>query len=864
MPVTTGTTTTKTSGGPSGGPGGGSLQAPNRTAPSTGTLAGAKAGAGGGGKGSTGASSAPAKTSSPQTSAPGKTDKNPQTSNTAAKSDKVGTSTISKTPASQGGIRSPTQQAKVNEMKQAYTDYGGAYTTVAPPKGTGGSSKPTQSAKVVDPARSTGTGGGNKGTTSSAAAKNGSGTSTAWGGSKPQTTAGGKTDPQPTKTATASPVKSGTTPARGSGTDTAWGGNLVNPQRSAPGKTSMPGTKTYGSGTDSAWGGDPVNPQRTAGGKTSKPSPTVAKLSGTSQDIARDPSISGRLAEANRNYSVTTGPGGLVSRTYADPDLGAASGTGTMERLTRSLQGVGETLRNAVDGPLRGPNRGLVGKTLGEELAEAGAGAFNRIAGGLRDTGDYIGSLLGAGGIAPGATTSSMMNTPGMTPGNPRPGTGFGYEAPVSPTPAGSFIADGSIMGMQPNRRSMTAAQAIAQDPIGYNGPRAGAAPPSVPNPSVTEPSAERLADLNNRLAAAQQGQNLAPFGNVRKDPARVEPEAPNYATVTDPRLAQLQEQFERIAQARGQRTNLPSIPEPDSLGIMPGIRDPRIAQAQEQLARPAPITSEDIGGVFDNGAIPDPTGVEELIQQLAPQPTTPVRQGTITNPFFRDPAAQAQGVRNAVALALGQAPRPAPAPAPRQPTEVNIGMPTSVGGGLGFPGYTAPIGLSSQRIIGSSPANLPGQRDEMYGGGPTRAQASPADGQGDGEGEASSPRVNSPSQEGDYPPDENFVQDAGQPQSIRELYNRYKYEKEQAKEGFKELPGRLWDAITRGDVRPYDRETNDKREPRKVYGSTVRSYQNTGTEEQAVLLAQLLALMQQQQSGIAPSQMDLVYNTFV
>ncbi len=78
-----------------------------------------------------------------------------------------------------------------------------------------------------------------------------------------------------------------------------------------------------------------------------------AKPTAAPSSIAMDPSVAGRLAQANQNYKTVTGPGGMVSRVYSDPDIR--------------------------------------GRTLGDVVTDYGKYAYDTIGGALTAAGDYIG-----------------------------------------------------------------------------------------------------------------------------------------------------------------------------------------------------------------------------------------------------------------------------------------------------------------------------------------------------------------------------------------------------------------------------------------------------------------------------------------
>lgn len=204
----------------------------------------------------------------------------------------------------------------------------------------------------------------------------------------------------------------------------------------------------------------------------------------------------------------------------------------------------------------------------------------------------------------------------------------------------------------------------------------------------------------------------------------------------------------------------------------------------------------------------------------MTPAPSVPVRTGQLTNPMYRDPAAQANAVRASVAMGLGARPSQpaavASAAPQRAPTEINI------------PGYPEQVAPSQQGQWGRSVA---------------------------------------PSQQGEWGPDENFTQAAGQPQNLGELKNRGKYETARAIDGAKALPGKLADAILNGDFRAYTGSENDKhsyadREQLPDKGRRRVGKSLSSATQQAALVTLLMKLIQQQQAG--NPQADLVNSTFV
>lgn len=225
-------------------------------------------------------------------------------------------------------------------------------------------------------------------------------------------------------------------------------------------------------------------------------------------------------------------------------------------------------------------------------------------------------------------------------------------------------------------------------------------------------------------------------------------------------------------------------------------------------------------------------------------------------NPFNRSATQVAMDVRRQAALAQGpRAPastrpqisipgggmpeamnsvRPAPAPA---------STPTSAQGGMGVTAF-GPSGVATRRGIYTDPADTTAARDSWYGGTVSPTSAPPP--------QNASPMPEAPYQEPAGPVSPS--QDVGQPQSVRELYNRYQYEKQKLKDGIKSLPGRAWNAIKNGDFRAPD------------FGPDAGGKDNRTPYQ---LLVED-AVQQAEQAGILPppapnkDQLDLVYRTFI
>lgn len=705
------------------------------------------------------------------------------------------------------------------------------------------------------------TGGGGKGTTSSTGSKNPTGGSL----SAPARTAPSSS----TSKSSSSSSSSAKTASTGSKNPT--GGSLQAPARTAPssgvggskGGSQSPSSVSKQKDQYSQYGGAQTSMRAATLGSNKAPSAKVqdpsrggASLGSfqsvgivgsrtpSNKSVPQDPSIAGRAAEANKNYTVSTGPGGMVSRTYSDPDLKTNS-PGLGEQLMRGLQ----TAADKITVPMGGPNRGLVQKTVGQQLADAGMQTLGKIgsgiSSGITSAGSYLDSLLGPG-INPGATTGAMMNTPGMS-----------YDKPIADPRVGYDGQRFSYAGTDP-------AQALADSFAGdYQRDIANAIM------GTRAPSARVLGDTRtiNELATDPTNNSPADLGPPRslmagvslpKDMSRV-PSAvvqPSLNGVgSSPQSAiekARQDAFNKIAAARGQGAGY-STPEFDP---------ERQAQAVDRA----------LINTISNNAIKEPASatIAEPPPLPAPLPSTPVRQGSIVNPMYRDPVAQAQAVRNAVALARGPGERVLSVedvPPERTPASIAINGPGQSGawGGLGVQAYPGDLKVPPN---GTAPGDAPGtsQRDDFYNG---TINGEPATAKSPKPVKAASPKTRQPpSQEGDYPPGESPSQVDGQPQNVRELVQRYRYEKERAKQGFKALPGRIGNAILDGDFRPYTLGQNDKRNwPAQGQAPGGQQQAQLADAQTAALLAQLMALLQQQQQGgvvAAPSALDLVTSTFV
>lgn len=534
----------------------------------------------------------------------------------------------------------------------------------------------------------------------------------------------------------------------------------------------------------------------------------------------------GSMTTAGKTDNMAKQPSSAPGKTNKEPSLDVArptnqglTGSGTATPWGGSMTMAGKTRNMA-----KQPESNLLDKTNRQAMGSGTQTAWG-------------------GPTAAPTSTASLKTAKQPSPTVARP-TNQSFIDRLGVAQPGGLTVNGSIMGMQPTRPSLS--QTIARDPITFNGPRAETTPAT---PAGYGPMEQAIRAAQDSLTAAEQGPHLRTSSVVAGEPTppmgaprvgaptpkvvdRVPAEMPTARVGADPRLAQMQEQYDRIAAGRGQPTNATFTREP-AAPMPQGI--------------PAPAS----------------TGI------MPAQPSVPQRQGQITNPMYRDPMAQANAVRAAVAMALGQAPQkpnfqnasaPAPTTPQRQPLQINIpgGPPQVAPSQQGAIGAQGGLGVQAYRgDVTNPPLNVPGnsttqQRDEYYGGGPTDV-ASPIPGGG---------AFISPSQ-GNYPADENFLQDDGQPQSLGELKNRYDYEKGLAKRGLKELPGRLYDAITRGDIRGYTPEANDRGQERRYAPPSKPAPTMSQGDAQAV--AQLIALVtlmeQQQSSGL--TQADLVNSTF-
>lgn len=190
--------------------------------------------------------------------------------------------------------------------------------------------------------------------------------------------------------------------------------------------------------------------------------------------MAQDPSIAGRLAEANKNYK-TTSLGGNGSRTYSDPDVKPGS---LGQSYTDSILGGIQKAVNSVSGAMSSP------------MPAAADPYFRGILENSNNLATRVSNVLGAAYNNSvdkvGGYVDNLMNQPVM---------------------GASRTVNGSIIGNQPTADS--AAQVVAGDVISRMGPRAGTAPPSMPSNGV-DIEREYQDPLGTLSAAPQRTRSIA------------------------------------------------------------------------------------------------------------------------------------------------------------------------------------------------------------------------------------------------------------------------------------------------------------------------------------------------------------------
>lgn len=526
------------------------------------------------------------------------------------------------------------------------------------------------------------------------------------------------------KTSSASPGSGG---QRGAGSN-------YGPGSGRPGSTSDTATKASSS-------------QTSAPGKTDKETPAPTSAPGKTDKVGtseatKKPGLAGiqtqrQQAAFDKQKDLYTQAGGASTSTRQ-----------AMAEATKPTQSA------KVTDPTRGPNRGLAStSTQTTKTAASKTDNLSR---------QPVSDLFGKTNLEKPQT----VNTAAKVDKQP---------TPIASRPTNTGFID-SLLSRQPIAPSL--AQSVAMDPISYTGPRVGttpATPASHPNMGIDE----AVAQLEERVKRAQQGTLLKDYTPpVPKIADRVPVGLPT-GTVADPRVAQMQDQFDRIAAGRGQ---LSKVNSPTSVQNSPGNAYPGHDG----------ITKDDLGGVFDNG-------------QNAPTEIDIPGAGLPTGPY--DVAPSQQGM--------------------------------------------LPGGNVFHRGVGGLISDVKLASDKARGVGGDVGPSTP-----------SGARSVAPSQEGSYPPDRNFMQDDGQPQNLGELKNRYDYEKGLVKQGIRDLPGRLFDAITKGDVRGLTPGTNDKRPETRPRSKADRSITQ---QHQVDAVAKLLALIKaMEQQGGSQQQADLVNSTFI
>ncbi|MEN6302247.1 MAG: LysM peptidoglycan-binding domain-containing protein [Mizugakiibacter sp.] len=366
----------------------------------------------------------------------------------------------------------------------------------------------------------------------------------------------------------------------------------------------------------------------------------------------------------------------------------------------------------------------------------------------------------------------------------------------------------GSLMGMQPT--GPTVQQAIARDPIGFVGPRVGTVEPGAfADPQRGFPATQHAA-MNNILSRVQTGA-MAPRAPKIAD--RVAPSMPGTPGTPGTRTAQ---------------------PAPRPTARPPDLRGP-VADGSMPYPGADGVTGADIGGVFAN---PDartvaPAGMQNAytVQRGDTLSKIAAKNGTTVQAI-----AEANGISNPNRIAPGQT-LSIPTDATIQP----MGGPMEID----IPGQDAPAPRPYPFSNFANESLPPGYRATYL----DRQQSQ-------------EPVSESPSQ-GDFV---SPSQDDRRPQTVGEAVQRFRYDRDNAREGARGLPGRVLQAIISGDMTNPDGFGNfpamtGERNPREPQQPPPPSAYND-------LMAQLLAAMaQQQQPGITSgnqSQMDLIKNTFV
>lgn len=609
------------------------------------------------------------------------------------------------------------------------------------------------------------------------------------------------------------------------------GGSLQAPNRTDPSK----GAPASKASTTSAPGKtDKATPAPTsAPGKTDKvgtsegpeKKPGLAGIQSARQQAAFDKQKDLYTQAGGASTSMRGPSGQKESVKVVDPSRGPNRGlNGTSSQTTKTATGkTDKELGPATVSPTnngitsRGPNRGLAGTNT--TTTKSAPGKTDNIA--KQPSSNLLAKGNPQQSLAPGRTDKQL--SPSVT----RPMNESFIDSLVNKGDyPGSYNASGSILGMQPTAPSL--GQVMRQDPMSYMGPRAGTTParPSTPVDLNASPVgetvqsqmiAERVVNAMKQAAMAQTrapgltrgiGDALGPATTPAPQapaPGKVSLPGPAAPSMPDPRLAAMQEQFERIKMARGQIAAPQTVAPGRTDAVVPQTVAPgRTDVAAPQSVAPGrtdPVTPQTVAPGRTDPEMPQTVapGRTDMEEASVPQdvPSGPLSSGRSVDDVLQEIALAEAAVNN-----LGMEEISEPTAQSRAPTEVDIdGYPQSV----------------------------------------------------------------SPSQDGNYPPDDNFMQDDGQAQDLGELSNRYDYEKARAKEGLTQLAGRLFNAITSGDIRGFTPETNDKRAVNPPSMNRRPQQQAPMSDADAVMVARLLALIKEiEQQGGSQAQADLVNSTFI
>ncbi len=429
-----------------------------------------------------------------------------------------------------------------------------------------------------------------------------------------------------------------------------------------------------------------------------------------------------------------------------------------------------------------------------------------------------IGNMYDA---AKNGITNSVKNIASVFTGPPQQEVNRAEKTGLPSNRFGNQTVTGSLFGMQPTSPSL--GQVVGGLPIGFTGPRVGTAQSSLGDITHTDPVGE-MATLSGLGDKAAQGTLLGEYAPAKSITDRVGPSVPTRGLPAAPGAP-------GMPAPTGEESVTPSVPtRMDGIGYGFPSFDP--ASDIQQRA-------------IDRGLIGSVVGQSALDQQR-------------------------QDAFNKIAAARGQVvpmggPPPG-APAPGAPTMVN-----PLAGMVTFSNLANPESLAAGRLLGRGDLTAPGLTGYgNIGGVPVGGLGNRGVPTAPSPGQSINPSQEgdmvAPSQEYDGPPNKNPSQDDGQMKSLRDVYNRYQYEKQRVKEGVRSLPGRIGEAIRTGDFRglPFSgdpRSNNNEGMP----GRGVPAQAGSQDQLLSQILAMLLQQQQQQSQGIAsPSQMDLVYRTFI